>query len=164
MDCVDLISRILVTEGSIPALILEVARLSTSEANSLVGQVWVETSSRSFLLVPLILGVQLIAMVWVSVGVAKSLDWVFLTVNLLLDVDYMSFELFIVFGQGLHLVLEVIDHHWEFLKEFRASWGLLSGSGPLKNLNGGLLDNRGVYLILLRVQVVEVEGNCILEL
>src|SRR3954464_1907388 len=107
MDCVDLISRILVTEGSIPALILEVARLSTSEANSLVGQIWVELSSRSFLLVPLILGVQLVAMVWVSVGGAKGLDWMFLAVNLLLDVDYMSLQLLIPFGQGLHLVLEV---------------------------------------------------------
>src|SRR3954466_11821975 len=164
MDCIDLISGVLVTEGSIPALILKVTRFSTSEANSLVGQVWVEASSRSFLLVPLILGVQLIAMVWVSVGIAKGLDWVFLAVNLLLDVDYMSFELFIVFGQGLHFILEVIDHHWEFLKDFRASWGLLSGSGPLKDLDGSLLGKRGIYLILLRVQIIKVKGNCILEL
>src|SRR5829696_525314 len=77
MDRIDLISGFLVTEGSVPALVLEVARLSTSEANSSVGQVWVETSSRSLLLILLILGVQLIAMVWVSVGVAKGLDRVY---------------------------------------------------------------------------------------
>src|SRR5829696_3402699 len=164
MDRVDLISGFLVTEGSIPALILEVARLSTSEANSSVGQVWVEMSSRSLLLILLILGVQLIVTVWVSVGIAKGLDRVFLTINLLLDVDYMSLKLFVVFGQGLHLVLKIIDYHWEFLKGFRANWGLPNSSGPLKDLDGGLLDNWRVYLVLLRVQVVEVEGDCILEL
>src|SRR4051812_41229326 len=151
MDCIDLISGVLITEGSVPALILEVTRLSTSEANSSVGQVRVETSSRSFLLILLVLGVQLIAMVWISVGVAKGPDRVFLAVNLLLDVDHMSFEFLIIIGQGQHFVLEVVDHYWEFLKRFGASWGLFSGNGPLKDLNGSFLDNRGFYLILLRV-------------
>jgi hypothetical protein len=103
LNGVDSIAAGIVAEGLSTAFIPKVAWFSTSKADSLVGLVWVITSSRSLLarlgcgllmlvlVILLLSGVQLVSGIGSPIGLSESLDGVVLSKELLLEIHNMGF-------------------------------------------------------------------------